>query len=169
MFNDLVIIGQGKVLLFTFNNVIGCGSIVDSMVFRWLSIHDINYRKNLETKKDIAITMSFKNMGGFLLFLLFLVLRRLRRVLKVRGQPPQHCQRGQHLTEQQQHVAQSIPEASSTGQCAELRRRRHQRHRRQHHRHPRQPQQPPGPGPATGHPGIVHINHNLNFSVYLIF
>ncbi len=64
MFNDLVIIGQGKVLLFTFNNVIGCGSIVDSMVFRWLSIHDINYRKNLETKKDIAIAMSFKNMGG---------------------------------------------------------------------------------------------------------
>lgn len=36
MFNDLVIIGQGKVLLFTFNNVIGCGSIVDSMVFRCL-------------------------------------------------------------------------------------------------------------------------------------
>ena len=64
MFNDLVIIRQGKVLLFTFNNVIGCGIIVDGMMFRWFSIHNINYRKNLETKKDTANAMSFKNMGG---------------------------------------------------------------------------------------------------------
>ena len=64
MFNYLVIVWQGKVLSFTFNNVIGYGSIVDSMVFRWFSIHDINYRKNLEKKKDIAIAMSFKKMGG---------------------------------------------------------------------------------------------------------
>ena len=64
MFNYLVIIRQGKVLPFTFNNVIGYGIVVDSMMFRWFSIHDINYRKNLETKKDIAIAMSFKNMGG---------------------------------------------------------------------------------------------------------